>query len=534
MNRILIFGEHRPIFTILASVFLCAASSSRAQSPLLWGGLKPGPLAVGFKVQYRLDHAREYDPEFVADASRFPVHHPRPIMIGIWYPAQKTNGSRMPYRQYLELSPSGGALVPYATRLAAATRDVVGEEATGHTPGAMTSEERSAFDRLLATSTFSVKNALASAGRFPVVLYHPGLGGTYEDNSVLFEFLASHGYVVISSAYSDPDASSVLIGGDIAGSFADLDFLVNFARALPNADADRLAVMGHSYGAWASFAWTARTGSPARALITLDSGFEYDSLSEGPEFLRLLMKMNKNNIRAATLRIASTERHPHFEYLDSYFTLVPRYEASITSLKHNDYLTHGAIGPDLLPGTWPDSGKERRASYDRLSELVLNFLDATLKQKSSARASLSESLERSASDPRLELRFKPAAPIPPTQRQMALYLRQHGAEATVTMLRAFPDLAQSKMVGGLITLLNDDDIKTALPALRLAGTIYPKSAPIQAMLGKVLARTGDTGGAERAYRSALVLLPDDNTVGGLRPYWQSQIDRGLKALAART
>ena len=66
----------------------------------------------------------------------------------------------------------------------------------------MTPAEAAAFDRFLAAKTIAVKDAPAAVGRFPVVIYHPGLGGSYEDNSVLFEYLASHGYLVLSSALS--------------------------------------------------------------------------------------------------------------------------------------------------------------------------------------------------------------------------------------------------------------------------------------------------------------------------------------------
>src|SRR4029453_12192558 len=144
-------------------------------------------------------------------------------------------------------------------------------------------------------------------------------------------------------------------------------------------------------------------------------------------------------------------------------------------LTHNDYLTHGAIRPDLLPEKWPDAREDRRASYDRLSEVIFNFLDASLKQRPEARAFLSQSAERSASDSRLNLQFKAATPVPPTQRQMAVYLQQYGAEKAIAILRAFPNLAESKMVGGIITLLSDDDIKTALPSLLVAEKIYPKN-----------------------------------------------------------
>ena len=66
---------------------------------------------------------------------------------------------------------------------------------------------------------------------------------------------------------------------------------------------------------------------------------------------------------------------------------------------------------------------------------------------------------------------------------------------------------------GIVALLDDDDFKTALPALLLAEKTYPKDAGIQALLGKTLAGTGDKTGAEKAYRKALVLLPDDDGGG---------------------
>jgi pimeloyl-ACP methyl ester carboxylesterase len=508
-------------------------SAADAQTPLLWGGLTTGPHAVGFRLRFEPDHSREYDPEFVADTIRSPIHRPRPIMIGIWYPARKTSASPMTYRQYLDVSSGPGSFAAFASRLEPAMRNVVADETTGKTIRTMTPAETKAFEQLLATKTFAVKNAPAATGKFPVIIYHPGLAGTYEDNSVLFEYLASRGYIILSSPYPDPDAHSVFIGGDVAGSFADLDFLVTFARTLPNADADRLGVMGHSYGAWVSFAWAAKQGSPIRALITLDSGFEYTMVDSGPEIFQSHMKRNQNNIRAATLRVASTDRTPHFEYLDPYLKFVPRYEASVTSLTHNDYLTHGAIRPALMPGHWPDSTLDRRASYDRMSEVISNFLDASLKQRPEARAFLARNVDGKGPDNRIALQFRAATPAPPTQRQMAQYFRQHGPEETMAMLRAFPDLAEGKTVAGLITLMGDDDLQTALPSLMLAQKSYPKNAGIHAMLGQALARTGDKAGAEKAFRRARELFPDDTTMGGFGPYWKNVIDRGLRELESR-
>src|SRR5262245_44033784 len=91
-------------------VALAAAPATPAQEPLLWGSLKPGPQAVGYRSFFRLDHTRQYDPELVTDPSKPPAHRPRPILICVWYPAQKTGAKPMEYRQYLDV-PAGDAVI---------------------------------------------------------------------------------------------------------------------------------------------------------------------------------------------------------------------------------------------------------------------------------------------------------------------------------------------------------------------------------------------------------------------------------------
>src|SRR5947209_16496008 len=84
----------------LAAVLTAVTSApATAQDPLLWGGLKPGPHAVGYRSLFRLDHTRQYAPEFAADPTKPPAHSPRPIFIAVWYPAKPTDAMPMEYRQ---------------------------------------------------------------------------------------------------------------------------------------------------------------------------------------------------------------------------------------------------------------------------------------------------------------------------------------------------------------------------------------------------------------------------------------------------
>src|SRR5262245_23561718 len=138
----------------LAAVLTALASApAAAQDPLLWGGLKPGPNAVGYRALYGLDHTRQYDPEFTADPTKPPAPRPRPIYIAVWYPAQRTDAMPMEYRQYLDASSDDPLLAPFAERLSRHWVAVVSEETVGREPAYRTPAETAAFERLMAART---------------------------------------------------------------------------------------------------------------------------------------------------------------------------------------------------------------------------------------------------------------------------------------------------------------------------------------------------------------------------------------------
>jgi hypothetical protein len=533
------FGQNRPsrrsfyaTGALIATVVTLSSGPAPAQDPLLWGSLKPGPHAVGYRSLFRLDHTRQYDPEFVTDPTKPPAHKPRPILICIWYPAQKTDAKPMEYRQYLDASSDNPLITPFAKRLARHWVAVVSEETVGKEPAYRTPAETAAFERLLATKTFAVKDAPPAKGRFPVVIHHPGLSGVADDSSVLCEALASHGYVVFCSAYPNYYAEGVGISSDLHTSFRDLEFLLRYARDLPFADTDRLGAMGHSWGAIAVLHWAALPDSSLRAFVTLDSGFEHVSIEDcGIEPLMFHMKSNKGNIRAAALRFASTERKPNFDLLEPHLKFAPRYEAAVAGLTHNDYVTHGAIRPALMPEKWPDPKGTRRTGYDRLCRHVLLFFDATLKQQAAARASLEKSVRGEGLDDGFRLKFKPAAQAPPTQAQLASYLKEHGVEKTVGFIQSIPDRPTELVASAAFVLLKDHDAKAALPALRYVTKECPKVASYQVWLGQALGLTGDRAGARAAYRKAAELLPGDGSAEGSRLN-KYLIDKGVKELGA--
>ena len=473
------------------AVVLASAPAVWGQSEF-WGELKAGKYAVGFRSTYQLDVARSYDADYPGAGSA-PVKKPRPLFVGIWYPTTARHDVAMVYRDYFRAVSVDSPVPEFSQRLRKFTRDMACLYMVGKDYDKLNDEERAAWDGTLATPVFATLNATPTAGKFPVVIYHPGLGGTFDDNAVAYEYLASHGYVVLSSAYQSADSSSLNIDGDLATSLDDLQFLLRYAATLPFADVSKVAAMGHSYGAQAALAWRARPNSAVDAVVFLDSTVEYHPLDDAPAFKAALERNRNSTVPVAMF--ADARRQPHFDVFDPYLKFAARYETLVDGMAHNDFVSQGAVGKsDAI-----------RRNYEAICGVIVTFLDAYLKGDAQARASLQNPGERGL----LQLRYKAPNPVPPSSAQVARMYASEGPadlQALASLLKtADPDL----LTDAADLLFEAGRKREGLGLLTWGVPILPKSALLRAALGEALATMGDKAGARAAFEQALELLPAD-------------------------
>ena len=258
----------------------------------LWGTLIPGPNAVGFRSEILSDPIRQYELD----------RKPRPVQAATWYPAEASSGVSMQFGDYLDITSPNPALAAFAVRLTKFTRNTVVEDLYQKPLSALSDGEKDTLNPLLKTGVYARKGAVPRNGRFPLLLYSHGRDGTYEEDSVLFEYLASHGYVVLSTAFPCQDAAYI---GDCPGPsqfrvgdrVGDLYFLLHHASTLPFVDMSRIALAGHSAGGQTSIQW-AFQNSLARPVVSLDSTIERWGL--GAENFDDLRRMIEGNSRYAT------------------------------------------------------------------------------------------------------------------------------------------------------------------------------------------------------------------------------------------
>lgn len=256
------------------------ADRAAAASPPLWHELTPGKYAVGFRSVWQKDYSRTYDTAFGDGTAYAPGKAPRPVLVNVWYPADRAAGAApMPHGDYLKIASADPLLGKFSAALADYNRGVIAKEVVGKPAGEFGDRERLRLNRFLDAPTACVRDAEPARGPFPVVLYHAGAGSSFEDNSVLCEYLASHGFAVLGSAFQDRTGKS-LNTDNREGSFRDLDFLIAYARTLPLADWNRIGLIGHSAGAQAALVYRSQPNSPVDAVVSLDTTQDYRGVKD--------------------------------------------------------------------------------------------------------------------------------------------------------------------------------------------------------------------------------------------------------------
>jgi len=118
---------------------------------------------------------------------------PRSVQILLWYPAAGT-GKPVAYADYFHAASSE---IGSPASDAAAAADPLGEvRAMAIRAGAAPDR----FDALVAGASRAMAGAEPATSRFPILVFAPGMGAPAYQNTVLCEYLASHGFVVAATA----------------------------------------------------------------------------------------------------------------------------------------------------------------------------------------------------------------------------------------------------------------------------------------------------------------------------------------------
>jgi hypothetical protein len=345
--------------------------------------VKMGAFPVGFKSYWKIDHSRILNVSNLDSTLKKEDVPARPVLVNVWYPAIHSNDTTsMQYGKYLQPLDDKNVPANFLELYGRYNNETAVKEIFGKEEAKLTAPEKEILKIVLATKTNALYKAKAINKKFPVIFYHQGNGASLDDNILLCELLASHGYVVVNSSYLHADGKTWGVDGRMA-SVADISFIIsNLSSWETNIDMQHIGMVGHSAGAQAAHLTMAQGSLPVKAMVSLETTQEYHTLSVKlwKTFVNPTLQ-GIGKIKGDLLFIAAPGAI--FQLADS-MKNANRYYFTIPDVGHNDYISQGIIHnyvSKLVTVSNKTEERFKRVSddYRSICDLVLKFMNDKLK-----------------------------------------------------------------------------------------------------------------------------------------------------------
>ena len=491
---------HTAPLILLAFVF--ALGGERAAASPLWGELTPGPHAVGYRTIFTYDLSR---PALDGAAARG-----RQMQINVWYPARGRRGQRpMLFGRYVELLFREVDFAPRGRQTPKQLAEKFMENAVELGGDAANIAPR--VEELLRVPTAATEDAPPAAGRFPLVVF-PAYR-TPATQSILCEYLASHGFVVASTGLKGTYESEFDAGlAGLETIVADARFVVGELNASPSVDPKRLTLMGVGIAASGGLALHMRHPGVS-ALVSLDGGiptpFEDRLLKRTPYY-------DLAAVRGPVLAVHAP--HPNVDpaFFDQY-RYAPRHLVHFPQMSEFHFLNYGML-ERFVPGIIGRPPGDTKAGYEWAARYVLHFLKAYLKGDASAREFLRRAPEENGAPRGLAAASTKQASRPaPTLTELKALFRGGGMAGVVALYRELKTddprpFSQEKFIDfhGWLSYRRDPEWKARRELALLRVDSYPDSTRAHFTLAQVAVQLKDRELARKHFNEALRLLPADS------------------------
>ena len=490
--------RHRIVSLLLTLQLALIAGSPADSGEEIWPTLKAGPHFVGFRTLDVTDFGRTVAPLVDWRGTRHPGENFRQVRISIWYPAAGgEKDSPMRYGDYIEAA---------GFETAMEGEQLIGLDAyLAHSSFGGADKEN--LRQMVEESTAAYRDARPLDGPHPVIVYAPSFSYESFENSTLFEYLASHGYIVASSRSSGPETREM--SADLAGvetSVRDMELILAALHEVVPADLGRIGAAGFSWGGL-SAALLGMRNFNVRAVLALDGTLEHAEISAVEEKHDFVPR----RLRGGYLAIVG-DREPTRSLGDDALY------ADVVELRYPD-LGHWDFASDLIRiqvhcSGVPDPG--RRGLVDEAYGLIAYqarlLFDAYLKGDDASRQVLLAGDMR-AMNPAIVIEnrtARAALPPPPSPAEFAALLRSDVGEARQLLERVKKGDPEIELLDWmqLQDSVSVSPFETKLAILELAREELGESSILFNNYGQAWRLEGDPEKALDYFRKALAHNPD--------------------------
>lgn len=480
-------------------ILLLTTFSAYSQNRPQWDDIPAGSHDIGFRVIQTHDFSRGYWPKNDFRGNTASRETARPMQIYLWYPAETgEGGASMVFGDYIDLTAEELDLKPANDDQKQEARDRLRQGPLN--PYFSSGLNDAAFQKILETPVPAVRNAPRAGGTYPVVIFPGGPMG----QSVLMEYLASHGYIVVSfpligthPAWYGRGEGNIEWYQSIAD---DIGFVYEKMREFPQADMTQVAVIGMF--APSGMLYQAQQ-MQLDAIASLD-GLNMDAIKEAPGF-------NPNAIRIPVLDMPSVNNAGRRTIVDS-MLFSPRYLVKLENVQHREFYQFRRIAHPEESHT--------DTTYKIIARYAKAFLDASLKGDRDAVQFL-QSKPEDIGAPRnfIKIQMVDAAADVPTDDEFLLMIRNgrfaEAREVFEQVKQKMPNhqlCSENSLRTFAIFYRRDHGSEASVEVFRLWTDMFPTSWRAENYLGETLYHAGQPGAAADAYRRATELVRLDNSL----------------------
>lgn len=511
----------RSILLIGSVLLFCQGLIGQSNVPGFWRNLKPGTHAVGYKVLYVFDHCRSFKPKYDYDGNLLKEENSRPVQISLWYPAILDETPE--YVKFEDYIFSQGSEYDFSSKDESDKR--------GYLKNRKDIQVRRGADKEKLEKNYSrICNAVANAapenGRFPLIIYAPGLNGLSFQNTYLYEYLASYGYVVAASPSTgkySPEMTADIIG--IEAQTRDMEFILAEMRNFPNVDKNIVGCIGYSFGGVSNIIFSLRNYNIDAALC-LDGSISYGS---APRKIRNSPYYIPKKMRAAFMFMGRDSYEKEYKY-DMHFydnsIYADAYFLTFKDLLHRHFNSRQIL---LYDHAGANIGKDRiehiDICYETICKYTLNFFNAYLKRDAQSKIFLNRTPEENnIPDNIVSINSRKGYKAPPTEDQFFDIIRNTGVASAIEIFKAACKIDPEVKVfseSGLnrvgYEFLSSKRIKEALEVFKLNVEVYPDYGNGWDSLAEAYMLNGDKKLAIQYYKKCLELNPgSQNAVNMLK------------------
>ncbi len=505
--------------TLLLILIISFQANIQAQSSPLWGDLKPGEFATGFKTIERYDYSRTFRSHYGYFGEAIPGENSRPIQICIWYPAQKTDDAvSMVLGEYAFPFPED----PDFFRVITATQQRELQRLTGLLGNRGATLDASNIEM------GAIRDAKPAEGKFPLIVYFPDLMNSISDNLVLCEYLASNGFVVLTTHMVGTGGLNPGINQiDFETVVRDKEFALANIQNVGFINMDKIGSFGVGGGGLASLIMQMRNYN-IEAVASLAG---WNIVAEQNEFVKENPHYSVNRMAKPLLQIYYEDNEIfNLDLVDS-LKYADRYMIKLDKTPDGGFTSYPAILSymDSLNVTKVIS----RPNYDLTCEYLLEFYNLYLKNDE-----IELSFANNESD-RFNFELKKGMDLPPTSDQFVAIIRSQGGVKAVELYNKFEKSDPGSITFPEATInfvgyqaMQEGSNENAIALFKLNADTYPNSANVWDSYSDGLQVIGDVAGAINCYKKVLEVLPLDSLIDdGLKETLRTNAEAGIERLS---